>query len=109
MESAWEEFERRDIGLVCIAPQKIDGMLGAKKFVEGNDFRFSILFDETRATTKAYGVYHPIGPDAFRIAHPATFLLDSNQMIQWIAVSPSQGAIPATAQIIEAIEAGGRY
>ena len=109
MESDWDEFDRRGVKIVCIAAQKINGVLGAKKFVEKHDYRFPILFDETRETTRAYGVYHQVGLDAYRIAHPAAFLLDDSQIIQWIAVSPNQAELPTNAQILDAIAAAGRY
>ncbi len=109
MESDWDEFDRREIRIICIAAQKIDGIQSAKKFVKKHNYKFPILFDESRETTKAYGVYHPFGLDAYRIAHPAAFLLDDAQKIQWIAVSPNQAELPTNAQILEAIAAAGKY
>ncbi len=109
MESDWDEFNQRGLRIVCIAAQKIHGVGGAKKFIEKHHYRFPILFDETRATTKAYGVYHRVGLDAYRIAHPGAFLLDDSQTIQWIAVSPNQAELPTKPQILEAIAAAGKY
>lgn len=109
MESDWEEFERRQVKVIAIAVQKIDGMLKARRFVEEHQYRFPILFDETRNTAKAYGVYHFAGFDAFRIARPAALVQDRERMIRWIAVSPHQRARPATDSLIEAIEAAGKY
>ena len=40
-------------------------------------YPFPILCDEDRAVIKRYGVWHPIGLDAFNIAHPASFLIDA--------------------------------
>ncbi len=87
-------------------------MTGAKKFVEKHNYRFPILFDETREVTKAYGVYHHVGLDAYRIAHPSAFILDPEGEIQWIAVSPNQVELPQNSNIfetIQAIEAAGKY
>ena len=112
MESDWDEFDRRGIGVVCIAAQKMDSITGAKKFVEEHSYRFPILFDETREIAKAYGVYHFVGLDAYRIARPAAFILDPEGSIEWIAVSPNQVELPANRdifEIIEAIEAAGKY
>ena len=103
------EFERRNVKLIAIAVQKIDGMLQARSFVEKHRYRFPILFDESRETTKAYGVYHLAGIDAFRIARPAALVLDRERTVRWIAVSPHQRARPATDSLIEAIEAAGKY
>ena len=108
MESAWDEFDQRGVRIVCIAAQKIDGVGRAKRFVEKHNYKFPILFDETRETTKAYGVYHRIGLDAYRIARPGVFLLDEVQTVQWIAVSPNQTKFPTHAQILEAIAAAGK-
>ncbi len=109
MESAWDELNRKEVGLICIAAQKIDGVGGAKRFAEKHNYKFPFLFDETRETTKAYGVYHRIGFDAYRIARPGAFLLDDAQKILWIAVSPNQSELPTNAQILEAIAAAGKY
>ena len=95
--------------MLAIAIQKIDGMLRARKFVEEHGYHFPMLFDETRETTKAYGVYHFAGVDAFRIARPSVLVLDRERTVRWIAVSPHQRARPSTGALIEAIESAGRY
>jgi methyl-accepting chemotaxis protein len=81
----------------------------ARQFVKKHTYRFPILFDESREITKAFGVYHPLGLDAYRIAHPAAFLLDKEQKIQWIAVSRNQAQLPNSAEMLEAIAAVGKY
>ena len=83
--------------------------MGARQFVKKHTYRFPILFDETREITQAFGVYHPLGLDAYRIARPAAFLLDEAQKIQWIAVSPNQTQLPTSTEMLEAIAAAGRY
>ena len=40
------------------------------------EYGFPLLCDEDRSVIKRYGVWHPIGLDAFNIAHPAAFLID---------------------------------
>jgi peroxiredoxin len=88
--------------LVAIAIQKIDGILKARRFVEERQLPFPILFDQTREVTRAYGVYHHIGLDAYRIARPSAFVLDTQQTVRWIAVSPHQRPHVPTADIIAA-------
>ena len=100
----WKQFESRNISVLCIAAQRIDGMTGARTFVEQSQYPFELLFDESRKVTKAWGVYRPIGIDALHIAHPAVFLVDPEQVIRWIAVSPNQYSRPSTPLIIEAVE-----
>ena len=89
--------------------QKIEGVFRAKGFVEKRNYAFPLLFDEDRGVTKAYGVYHFAGIDAFRIARPAIFLIDGSGRVQWIAVSSNQFEVPATKDVIAAIEASGKY
>ena len=88
-----------------VAAQKIDGITGGRKFFEKRGYRLPILFDEERETTRAFGVYHLLGIDAFRIAHPAAFLIDQSGKILWIAVSPSQTELPTIEEFLDAIEA----
>jgi len=68
-----------------------------------------VLFDEKREVTRAYGVYHALGVDAYNIAHPATFVVAADGKICWIAVSPSQNERPRLEDIFAAIEACGKY
>jgi peroxiredoxin Q/BCP len=105
LDSDWKEFEERDVRVLCIAAQRINGMTGARKFVGEHGYRFPLLFDETRKVTREWGVYRPIGIDGLHIAHPAVFLIDPEQAIRWIAVSPNQYTRPSTAEILEALEA----
>jgi peroxiredoxin len=52
---------------------------------------FPILCDEDRAVIKQYGVWHPIGIDAFNMARPASFLIDGlTRAIRFMFVGSSQ-------------------
>jgi peroxiredoxin len=104
-ESAYDEFKKRGAALVVIAAQKIDGLFKAKEHVQKRNYPFTVLFDETRAVTRAYGVYHALGTDAYNIARPATFVIGRDGTIGWIAVSPSQRERPRLEDIFAAIEA----
>ena len=90
--------------MVVIAAQKIDGWFKAKAHVQKKNYPFPVLFDETREVTRAYGIYHGLGMDAYNIAHPAAFVTDSSGKICWIAVSPSQYERPQLKEIFAAIE-----
>ena len=109
MESDYREFEKRGVSIVFVMAQKIEGAFRAKGFVERHNYSFPLLFDEDRSVTKAYGVYHLAGIDAFRIARPAMFLMDGSGKVLWIAVSSNQFEVPATADVLAAIEASGKY
>lgn len=97
-------FVDLDVAVLCIAAQRVNGLTGARKFVEERDYPFPLLFDETRRVTRQWGVYHRIGIDALHIAHPAVFLIDPEQVIRWIAVSPNQYTRPSTRELIGAVE-----
>jgi peroxiredoxin len=109
LESAHNEFSKREAALLIIAAQKINGLFRAKEHVHQHAYPFEVLFDETRHVTRAYGVYHAFGKDAYNIAHPATFIVGRNGSICWIAVSPSQTERPAVQDILTAIESCDKY
>ena len=108
-ESLYEEFTRRDAALIFIAAQKIEGIFRGKEHVEKRKYPFPLLFDETRKVTRAYGVYHGLGIDAYNIAHPATFVVGPDGRICWIAVCSSQRERPPLHEVLSAIEACDKY
>jgi peroxiredoxin len=103
LESSYGEFTKRGAALVVIAAQKIEGMFRGKEYIQKHDYPFPVLFDESRSVTRAYGVYHRFGVDAFNIAHPATFVLGPDGRVSWIAISPNQAERPETVDILTAI------
>ena len=50
-----------------------------RRYVEETGLPFNILVDESRDVMKAYGVWHRLGLDAWNIARPALFLIDSRE------------------------------
>jgi len=62
--------------LAFLAAEKRDGMWKPATFLEKHPIASVFLLDEDRAVTKAYGLYHALGTDAIRIAHPATLVID---------------------------------
>ncbi len=103
VESSYAEFLKRNAAVVFIAAQKIDGLFRGKEHVEKREYPFPVLFDETRQVTRAYGVYHRMGTDAYNIAHPATFVINQNGKISWIAVSPNQRDRSTVNEILSAL------
>src|ERR1043166_6206974 len=101
VESFYKEFAKRNAAVVFAAAQKIDGFFNPKAYVEQKNYSFPVLFDETRKTTRAYGVYHAFGHDAYNIAHPATFVIGRDGKICWIAVSPNQQERPSIEDILD--------
>lgn len=102
-ESSYEEFTKRQAGLLVIAAQKIEGLFRGKEYVAQHQYPFPVLFDKNRQVTRAYGVYHRLGLDAFNIARPATFLVDRGGKVSWMAVSPNQIERPGTEDILAAL------
>jgi peroxiredoxin len=85
---------------VVIAAQKIDGLFSGKEHLRQHNYPFPVLFDQNRSATRAYGVHHRLGVDAFNIARPATFVVGPGGKITWIAISPSQTERPTTEEIL---------
>ena len=52
---------------------------------------FPILCDESRDVIKQYGVWHPIGVDAFNMSRPASFLIEApSGAIRYMFVGSAQ-------------------
>jgi peroxiredoxin len=83
-ESIKGEIGKLGAELVFIAAEKSDGVFKPRKFLEKKPVSFPFLLDEDRTATKAYGLYHGFGRDAFRIAHPATLVIDPERSIRYI-------------------------
>jgi len=89
-ESRRAEIETTGLQVVFVAAEKRSGMFKPEKFMREHPVSFAFLLDEDRSVTKAYGLYHRIGKDAFNIAHPATLLIDKSQMVRFIYRGESQ-------------------
>lgn len=95
--------------MLFIAAQKIEGLFKGKKYLERHRFPFPVVFDETRTVTRAYGVHHAFGLDAYNIARPSVFVIGRDGKICWIAVSPRQTETPDLQSVLDAIESCGKY
>lgn len=77
----------------------------AQRVAQANRLPFSILCDEDRAATKAFGVLHerggPMGED---IALPAHFLIDQAGRIVWEFVATSVTSRVDPAEVSQQIE-----
>ena len=74
-----------------------------KRFIEDTGLPFDILVDDSRNTVKAYGVWHPVGLDAWNIARPALFLIDATGIIRYSFVASWQFEFPTNEEIAEQI------
>jgi peroxiredoxin len=56
----------------------------------GEPYRFPILCDGDRKVVKAFGVWHPLGIDAFNSSHPASFLIGADGVLRYSFVGSTQ-------------------
>ena len=85
-----KEIERLGAGLVYIAAEKRGRIWKPEKYLTEHPISFPLLLDEDRSVTKSYGLYHAFGHDAFRIAHPATLIVDRSGIVRYIYRGESQ-------------------
>jgi peroxiredoxin len=84
LEPLKEEIEKLGGGLIYIAAEKRDGWWKPAKYLDEHPVSFPFLLDEDRVITKEYGLYHAFGHDAFRVAHPATLIVDCRGTVRYI-------------------------
>ena len=75
-----------------------------RRYIEETGLPFNILVDDTRAVIRAYGVWHRVGIDAWNIARPALFLIDTSSVIRAVFVGERQDEFPAHEEIVAALE-----
>jgi glutaredoxin-dependent peroxiredoxin len=86
--------------VVAVLPQRAEAV---QQFVAETRPPFEILIDATRDVSKAYGVWHRIGLDAWNIARPAVFLIDRDRSIRYSFIGKSQAHFPDHEEILRAI------
>jgi peroxiredoxin len=79
-----------------------------KRYVEDNQLPFDLLIDDSRDVLRAYGVWHRIGIDAYNIARPALFLIDTDGVIRYSFVAQWQHEFPGYEEILAEIRGVGR-
>jgi peroxiredoxin len=93
-ESRRPEIEAAGTQLAFIAAEQRGGVWRPEKYLEKHPIASVFLLDEDRAVTKAYGLYHALGIDAFNIAHPATLVIcrddDRGGLVRYIYRGDSQ-------------------
>jgi peroxiredoxin len=103
LELMKSEIERAGAQLAYIAAEKATGVWKPAKFLASRPVSFPFLLDEDRAVTKAYGLCHRIGMDAFNIAHPATLVIDRDRKVDYIYRGESQTDRAPFDQVLEAV------
>ena len=75
-----------------------------RRYIEESGLPFNILVDESREVLKAYDVWHRFGLDAWNIARPALFLIDSYGRILYSFFGDSQEEFPSHEEISAALD-----
>lgn len=103
-ESVKNEVEQAGAQVAYVAAEKREGMFKPAEYLREHPASFPFLLDEDRAVTKAYGLYHRFGHDAFNIAHPATLVIDKNGTVRFIYRGKDQtDRIPVSA-VLEVVK-----
>jgi peroxiredoxin len=92
-----DEFKARGIQVIGLLAQSRDAV---RRYIEDTGLPFDVLIDERRDVVRAYGVWHRIGVDAWNIARPAAFLIDTDQTILASWIGDHQGQFPTAADML---------
>jgi peroxiredoxin len=103
LEPHRNEIVQLGANLVYIAAEKRDGLWKPAKNLAEHPVAFPFLLDEDRSVTKAYGLYHAFGTDAFRIAHPATLIVDRGGTIRYIYRGENQTDFAPADEVLAAL------
>lgn len=90
-----------------VAAEKRSGIFKPESFLAEHPVSFPFLLDEDRAVTKAYGVYHRLGKDAFNIARPATFVVNRSGIARLVYVGETQYDRAPVEEILKALRETG--
>jgi peroxiredoxin len=105
VEPLKDQIAELKASLVYIAAEKREGLFHPEKHFREHPISFPFLLDEDRSVTRAYGVYHAIGRDAFNIARPATFVIGRDGKIRMICVGMDQHDRMPVQAILEVLRA----
>ena len=97
-------FTARELGVAVVLAQGCERAAGGVARV-GMAYSYPVLCDDTRDVSRSYGVWHPIGIDAFNTAHPASFLIDARtRLVRYAFVGRTQFARAPLRAILDAAE-----
>jgi peroxiredoxin len=103
LEPLKEEIEKLGGGLAYVAAEKRNGVWKPVKYFRQRPVSFPFLLDEDRSVTKSYGLYHALGHDVFRIAHPATLIVDRSGRVRYIYRGDNQTDRAPFEEILDAL------
>jgi len=99
-----DEYAKRGAKLLGVVVQRLTRL---EAYLRGHPMPYPMLADEKREVTRAYGVYIAFGLDSFRIARPATFLIDPAGTVRFIHVGKHQFDRPRPERVWQALDALG--
>ncbi len=105
LEPYHKDIEAAGGSLAFIAAEKREGLFKPAEYLAKHPISAPFLLDENRQVTKAYGVYHRIGLDAYNIARPATFVVAPDGVIRWIYVGQNQYDRSPADEMLKAVRA----
>lgn len=98
MQEYFPAYAECDATLLAIAAQRPRALI---KYAERKGITYPLLADIDRYTIKSYGVYHGLGLTAYKIARPATFIIDKLGVIRYMYIGSSQYDFAEQEEIIE--------
>lgn len=107
LESIKAELDGVGAQLFYIAAEKGEGWFKPGQFLKKHPVSFPFLLDEDRAVTRAYGLYHRFGKDAFNIAHPATLLVGRDRKLNYIYRGDNQEDRAPIEQVLQSLKRQG--
>lgn len=87
LRDSYPEFERLGIQVASVS---VSALSQAKAYREHTGLPFPLISDPERSVIKAYGVYHFLSLEAFRMARPSCFLIDRDGRIRFLYVGSNQ-------------------
>lgn len=87
LRDCYPEFQRLGIQVASVS---VSSASQAKAYSEHTGLPFPLIADPERKAIKAYGVYHFLSLEAFRMARPSCFLIDRDGRIRFLYVGSNQ-------------------
>jgi peroxiredoxin len=101
IRAQYNEFEKRDAGVVVIMAESLPRM---QEFLKDHKYPFPVLSDVRRVAVKAYGVYVRVNFESVNISRPSDFILDADKTIKYIYVGRIQTDFPPDEEIFVVLD-----
>ena len=88
--------------VVVVLPQRREAL---QSYLTRHTLPFPLLPDEDRSRSRDWGVYHPLGIDAFRTARPASFVVGRDGKLLYVHVGTSQFRSAPLTMVLQELQA----